>query len=52
MSKQFQFSMQIDRGLIDNNGHVNNLEYLKIGLDAGSRHWKNNTTKEQQAKYW
>jgi acyl-CoA thioester hydrolase len=51
MSKQFQFSMQIDRGLIDNNGHVNNLEYLKIGLDAGSRHWKNNTTKEQQAKY-
>jgi acyl-CoA thioester hydrolase len=44
----FEFSVTIEAKHIDGNGHVNNLEYVKLALDAGGRHWRAVTTDEQK----
>jgi acyl-CoA thioester hydrolase len=44
----FEFSVTIEAKHIDGNGHVNNLEYVKLALDAGGKHWRAVTTDAQK----
>jgi acyl-CoA thioester hydrolase len=36
----YSYTFVVDATIIDRNNHINNVEYLKIGLHAATTHWK------------
>ena len=47
-SKIFEYPIVVKESDIDENGHVNNISYLKWVQDVAIAHWKSVSTKEQQ----
>jgi acyl-CoA thioester hydrolase len=48
---KFSHSFRVTRGDIDEQGHVNNVAYLRWIQDVAVAHWFHAATDEQQAKY-
>jgi acyl-CoA thioester hydrolase len=46
--QEYSFTHIITQEQIDFNGHVNNLEYIKLGLRAAGEHWRTNADKNMQ----
>jgi acyl-CoA thioester hydrolase len=48
MSKKFSFSYKVTAANIDFNGHLGNMEYIKLGLKAAGDHWQFAAPSDQQ----
>jgi len=48
---RFSHSFRVSREDIDEQGHVNNVAYLKWIQDVAVAHWRHSASEEQKAKY-
>src|SRR4051794_25177130 len=48
---KFAHSFLVERSDIDEQGHVNNVTYLRWIQDVAVAHWRHSASKEQLAKY-
>lgn len=48
---RFSHSFCVERGDIDEQGHVNNVAYLRWIQDVAVAHWRHSASEEQLAKY-